>query len=1157
MDLSGLHKTIEKADGFRDLHERLAGDSVRLTAGLGDAAKPAVLATTLRDYPAPVLIITSRPLRAQALAEELAAWLGDARTVLHFPERDPMPYERLAPSLEVVRDRLASVAALASNEPVVVVASALGISQRTLSPDDTKGGMLTVRKGESMDMEDELLAALDGLGYRPQPIVQQAGEVSHRGGIVDVFSPTSPDPVRIEFFGDEIDSIRHFSIETQRTVRTLDEVEIGPAHEMLPDAVAKGIELLEGLNFSRLLAENRARFEEDLSYLRDGMSFPDRDFYVQFFAPATLLDHLPAGGLLVIDEEPDIQEALDEEAQEAEASRTELEERNEIPKGLPRPFEDWPSLRERIERAPRVLSLARWAMPEQGDAIRPPFSAPPAYGGQLRKLVLDTIRESQTGNRTIIVTQQSARLSELFVEQNQPASVMLEIPEEPPLVTLVQGSLADGWKLDLDGGNVALMTDSEVFGFTKQRRAPPRKSVNREAFLAELVPGTYVVHIDHGISKFAGLIQRTVDGHEREYLELHYAEGDRLFVPTDQVDRVSRFIGPSDRAPSMTRLTSGEWARAKSRARRAVQILAKELLALYAAREALPGHAFPPDTPWQAEMEAAFPYVETPDQITAINAVKADMEASRPMDRLVCGDVGYGKTEVAIRAAFKAVMDGKQVAVLVPTTVLAQQHYNTFKERLAAFPVRIEMISRFRTDPEQKQIVESLAEGGLDIIIGTHRLVQKDVRFKDIGLVIVDEEQRFGVAHKEALKKMRREVDVLTLSATPIPRTLYMALGGIRDMSTMETPPEERLPIKTYVSEFDERIVHESVVRELERGGQVYFVHNRVHNIDRIAEKVREIVPQARVGIGHGQMDEHELARVMEEFTHANLDVLVCTTIIESGLDIPNVNTIIMNQANKLGLAQLYQLRGRVGRSAHRAYAYLLFDKAGRMTETAKMRLQTIFEATELGAGFQIALRDLEIRGAGNILGAEQSGYMAQIGFDLYVKLLHNAVERFRAMMRGEVPPPEQDAPDVSIDLPLSAHLPPSYVQDINLRLALYQRLSVAETPETVSEIGQEMVDRFGPPPPLAKNLLYIVSLKAIARASGIQSITQEDGDAVVRMREEVELPREVLEPIVPRGVQLTKHTLRVDLGDGWRDRLRRTLEQVEAAKSAGEPVSA
>jgi transcription-repair coupling factor (superfamily II helicase) len=834
----------------------------------------------------------------------------------------------------------------------------------------------------------------------------------------------------------------------------------------------------------------------------------------------------------------------------------ELQKRRELSKGFPDPLEGPAALQARMETVSRVLRLERWAVGEGTEIVRPQFSAAQAYAGQLRKLVDETIGRAEAGERTAIITQQAQRLAELFEEQGMATPVLGEVPDDPSLLSIVSGFLSEGWKL---GGpkTLAVLTDSEVFGFVKQRRAAPRKAVNREAFLAEISMGTFVVHIDHGIARFAGTVQRVSGGVEREYLELHYAEGDRLFVPTDQLDRVSRYVGPSDRVPSPTRLASGEWQRAKAKARRAVRELAKELLSLYAAREALPGYGYPPDTAWQAELEASFPYIETPDQLAAILAVKHDMETSRPMDRLVCGDVGYGKTEVAIRAAFKAVMDGRQVAVLVPTTVLAQQHFSTFRERLAAFPARIDVLSRFRSDAEQKQVVESLEEGGIDIIIGTHRLIQQDVRFKDLGLLIIDEEQRFGVAHKEYLKKKRQEVDVLTLSATPIPRTLYMAMGGIRDMSFMETPPEERLPIKTYVAEYDDRIVHEAITRELERGGQVYFVHNRVHNIEMAAGKVREVVPAARIGIGHGQMDERELARAMDDFVHGRLDVLVCTTIIESGLDIPNVNTIIINQADRLGLAQLYQLRGRVGRGANRAYAYLLYDRSRRLTDAARQRLQTIFEATELGAGFQIALRDLEIRGAGNLLGAEQSGYMAAIGFDLYVRLLSNAVERFRAMMRGETPPPEREGAEMTIDLPVSAHLPASYVPDLNSRLALYQRLSHAEDPAAVTQIGEEMVDRFGAPPPVTRNLLYVVAVRAIAKRARVRSISTEDEAIVIRMQDEQELDVESLRESAMRGVHVTRHTARVTLDDGWRDRLLDTMELILGLTGAPEPSRA
>ncbi len=1155
MDISGLLPTIEQAPGFRDLRERLAAPTSREVAGLADAAKPAALAALISTESGPSLVVTGRASRAQQLAEELAAWLGEGRRVLLFPERDVLPFERLSPDPETVRERLSALSALDAGERCLIVASAHAVAQRTLAPSDVRGAVQTLTTGQSLDMED-LVVELDRLGYVSAPIVELTGEFSRRGGIVDVFPPTADDPLRIEFFGDEIESLRHFSVATQRTTQTIDEAQIGPAQEIALASAQPALELLARLNYKHVSDEVRARFEEDVAYLQSDLAFPNRDFYVPFLAPATLLDHLPSNGLLIIDEVSDLQAAVDEAQEDATTSRAELEGQGQIPRGLPQPIEDWPALSARIEKAARVLTLARWAMEGETKVVRLPFTAAPAYGGQLRKLVDEAIAGLEAGNRTVIVSQQADRIAELFEEQGQPVAVLAHLPDEPPLLSLVHGSLSEGWNLAGDT-SLTLLADAEVFGFVKQRRTAPRQHVNREAFLAELIPGTYVVHIDHGIAKFHGLVQRTVDGHEREYLELHYAEGDRLFVPTDQLDRVSRYIGPSDRAPSPTRLSSGEWQRAKQRVRKAVQQLAKDLLALYAAREAMPGYAYPPDTAWQAELEGSFPYVETPDQLAAISAVKRDMETPRPMDRLVCGDVGYGKTEVAIRAAFKAVMDGKQVAILVPTTVLAQQHYNTFRERLGAFPARVDVISRFRSDAEQKQIVENLATGGVDIIIGTHRLLQKDIRFKELGLVVIDEEQRFGVAHKEFLKHMRKEVDVLTLSATPIPRTLYMSLGGIRDMSTMETPPEERLPIKTYVAETEDRIIREAITRELERGGQVYFVHNRVHNIDLIASKVRDIVPDARIGIGHGQMDEHMLARAMDEFTQGKIDVLVCTTIIESGLDIPNVNTIVINQADKLGLAQLYQLRGRVGRGSNRAYAYLLHEKKGRLTDTARMRLQTIFEATELGAGFQIALRDLEIRGAGNLLGGEQSGYMSAIGFDLYVKLLANAVERYRSLMRGEMPAPESEGPDVTIDLPISAHLPTTYVPDLNTRLALYQRLSAAGDPEAVAAIGQEMVDRLGKPPPVARNLMYVVVLRAMARLVGVQSITTEDGAAVIRMREGEALPVDELEGTVPRGVQLTRHSLRVELTEGWRERLRRSLEQVADAKASEEPVAA
>ncbi len=1144
MDLSGLLSEIEAAPSLALLREARAHPARSLTVGVPDSAKAVVVATLARAVRAPLLAIVPREDRAEALVEELSAWLGAAVPLIPFPERDALPYERLAPDPEAVRERLLAVSQMKHGEGCVVVASAMALAQRTLSPRELAASVRVLGRGDRLN-PDEFLARLSALGYGIEPLVERPGQASRRGGIIDVFPPQAEGPVRIELVGREIESLRRFDPATQRSVGPVESLELGPAREAVfpPDEKA-----LARLDPSRCTKEARQRFEEELRLLREGAGFPTDYFYVPFLAGATLLDHLPPQATVLIDEESEVAEALDEMDQEAATVRREMEERGDIPRGLPSPRQPWREMRTALNGRQDVLRLSRWASGEEDGSVRLPFSPAAAYGGQLRRLVSDSVSALRQGSAIAVVSQQAQRLAELFQEEGVSAGVTKEPPRAAGLA-LVHGSLAAGWRLSEDGLDLTLITDTEVFGFAKQRRRAPRRGISREAFLAELSPGDYVVHIDHGIARFTGLVRMTVDEHEREYLELHYAEGDKLFVPTDQVDRVSRYVGPSDHEPRLTRLGSGDWQRAKRRVRQAVQALAQDLLALYSAREVLPGHAFSPDAPWQAELEASFPYVETEDQLAAIAEVKRDMERPRPMDRLVCGDVGYGKTEVAIRAAFKTVMDGRQAALLVPTTVLAQQHYQTFRERLGAFPARVEMLSRFRSEAEQREVTEGLANGTVDIVIGTHRLIQKDVQFKDLGLVIIDEEQRFGVAHKEHLKQMRRDVDVLTLSATPIPRTLYMALGGIRDMSTMETPPEERLPIKTYISEFDDRLVREAILRELERGGQVYFVHNRVHNIEMIARKVRDIVPEANVGIAHGQMHEHDLERTMLEFVQGRLDVLVCTTIIESGLDIPNVNTIIVNQADKLGLNQLYQLRGRVGRGAHRAYAYLLYDRRGRLREQAQKRLQTIFEATELGAGFQIALRDLEIRGAGNLLGPEQSGYMAAVGFDLYCRLLAQSTERLRAMMRGEAPPRSQEGPDVTIELPLSAHLPQSYVPDLNQRLALYQRMSDTTDPQEVESMSRELLDRFGEPPPSVRNLLFVILLRALAARAGVQAILTEEGRAVLRLKEGSLVPKEALESRAPKGVSPGRTLVRVDLGEGWRRRLRQALEALAEAE--------
>jgi transcription-repair coupling factor (superfamily II helicase) len=730
-----------------------------------------------------------------------------------------------------------------------------------------------------------------------------------------------------------------------------------------------------------------------------------------------------------------------------------------------------------------------------------------SYGGQLPTFIAKIKQMLADKERVIMVTHQANRLSELLGEADIIAPVLTEIKQtpQPGSLILLQGLLNSGWSLR----DTHLFTDAEIFGFTKQQRLQKKRLVARHKIFADIQPDDYVVHIEHGIGKFYGFTVIRNGDMDREFLILQYAGGDKLFVPTDQVDRVSRYVGGGEQPPTLSRLGGQEWAHTKEKVKEAVEEVAADLLDLYASREVVPGFAFSRDTIWQRELEASFPYIETPDQITAQQEIKADMEKSKPMDRLV------------------------------PTTVLAQQHYTTFSERMKAFPMKIESLSRFRSHKEQQDVIKRLEQGTVDICIGTHRLIQKDVRFKNLGLLIIDEEQRFGVAHKEFLKKMRQEVDVLTLSATPIPRTLHMSLVGVRDMSTMETPPEDRLPVRTYVAEYDERVIREAVLRELERGGQVFFVHNRVQSIEIIADKLRHLIPEARVCVGHGQMPEGGLEKVTTEFMQGKADVLVCSTIIESGLDMPNVNTMIINQADRFGLTQLHQLRGRVGRGATLAYAYLLFDKGKRLTPVAEKRLRTIYEATELGAGFSIAMKDLEIRGAGTLLGMRQSGQISAVGFNLYSQMLATAVEKLKMQKSGVIQTPSTSKlPPPTIDLPLSALIPEEYVDDMVTRLELYQRMADISELKQIPNLEQELNDRFGVPPKEVENLLYILKIRVVAKDRGIESISNLDGEIIIQLFAGMQLDKKKLARFYRDGVKLGNSQLRMSLrqpGKGWR----------------------
>ncbi len=908
-------------------------------------------------------------------------------------------------------------------------------------------------------------------------------------------------------------------------------------------------------------------WKHDLEELSQRHSFEDIAFYLPYLHDqATVLDYLPRQGLLILDNPASIQHIIAELETQAQEMKENLERERANPAHLRDAHMTWAQVELQLQQR-RQLRFADILSTAEGDfdvrqhggteLIMPPFSSANSYGGRLRAFVLDCRKALDNRDRVVIVTAQARRMAEVLSDESilqeatihvSPGTNINQLPEAGTL-TLIQGQLVEGW----ESRSLALYvyTDTEVFGWSKRRNIQRRKPVTPASFLAEVNPGDYVVHQEHGIGRFEGLVKMNMTGVEREYLLIHYAGTDKLYIPTDQLDRVTRYISMGESVPALSKLGTTEWTRAKSKVKENVQEIARELLRLYSAREAVKGHAYPQDSeqPWLQELEDAFPYEETPDQARAIEEVKNDMEQPRPMDRLVCGDVGYGKTEVALRAAFKAVLDQRQVAVLVPTTVLALQHYNTFKERLKAYPVRVELLSRFRSDKEQKKVLEDLAFGKVDIVIGTHRLLQKDVVFFHLGLLIVDEEQRFGVVHKERLKQMRTEIDVLTMTATPIPRTLHMSLVNLRDMSVIETPPQERLPIRTTIREFDEHLIREAILREIDRGGQVFFVHNRVQGIQIIAQKLQRLVPEVRIAVGHGQMNEEQLEKVMVGFSNGEFDVLISTTIIENGLDIPNANTIIVNNAAYFGLSQLYQLRGRVGRGTHQAYAYFFYNKDAKLTPIQEKRLRAIFEATELGAGFRIAMKDLEIRGAGNLLGAEQSGFMNSVGFDLYCKLLAEAVQE----LQGK-PTEVGGTPGTTVDLPLDAYLPDEFIGDRTLKVNFYQRLASLSQPEQVETMAAELSDRFGPLPTPVQNLLATVRLKVEAAHLGYESIAVKDSAFVLTVKRNIIPNRIVLYRRFRNEAQVQQGVIRIPrrlLGQNWLEQLGDLLPAIAATASS------
>lgn len=1148
MELTGLLPLIQD-----NLHPRLLSRGGQQRVQVLETAKPALLAALSSKQGSPVVVVTSWPHQARELAQQMESWLGKEAKALLFPEPDVLPFEPMPPDRTITWQRLRALAELAewraggSGRPPVVIAPVAALMYRTIDIDSFTAAVQEVRVGAVL-RRTETLARWMGMGYEPVTTVERPGTMAARGGIIDIYPPSAQLPVRIELMGDEVESMRLFSPDTQRSVESIDSMKVIPAVELQPGRDGRA---LDGLDFSVCQPDVAERLQRELSQVKSGdLNSQAWWLHAHLFNTGSFKDYLPEDAALVLDTPAMVEQTARQLGEQALEMRSRLEERRELPANYPSPLTPWQDLQRDLVKGRSHLLLNPWT-PEDGESYAAPFQACSSYAGRLQSAIKDIKDLSEAGWRVVLISQQAQRLNELLDLRGVTPVVLSELTAEPRpgAVYLVKGNAGGGW-MEAEAG-IAFITDMELFGTVKQPRRLHGPKVGRRIELPlQVEVGDYVVHVEHGIARFGGTTRMSQESGEREYLVLEYAGTDRLYVPMEQLDRVARYIGTEEYKPSLSRLGTQEWERAKERVRKAVRDIARDLLATSAVREVSPGISFSPDTIWQQELETSFPYEETPDQMEAVVSVKRDMETPKPMDRLVCGDVGYGKTEVALRAAFKAVMDGYQVAVLVPTTVLAQQHYETFSQRLQSYPVKVEVLSRFRSDREQREIAQGLSSGAIDICIGTHRLVQKDISFKNLGLVIVDEEQRFGVVHKEHLKKLKQTVDVLTLTATPIPRTLHMALVGVRDMSAIDTPPEDRLPIKTAVLEFDERIVREAILREMDRGGQVFYVHNRVYDIDRVAEWLRELVPEASIAVGHGQMPEELLERVMMRFASGKIDLLLCTTIIESGLDMPNVNTIIVDNADKLGLAQLYQLRGRVGRGANRAYAYFFYDRDKSITETAYKRLQTIFEATELGAGFLIAMKDLEIRGAGNLLGLEQSGHIGAVGFDLYCRLLTAAVEEAKGASEngaGARKQAEARPPAPIIKLPLAAHLPPDYVGDLNQRIHLYRRLADVSSIEALEAIAAEVRDRFGPLPEPVRNLVYAVRLRVLGSPGGVESIYQEGAVVVIRlfpgMRVRID---DGVARRLPRGVEIGTAQVRLDtvaLGSRWQEAAVHALE--------------
>lgn len=1109
----GLQQLIASEDDMKAIVTSIdAGLKEQLISGLTNSARTVFMASLFKDTKRVQVVITHNLLQAQKLYDDLTSLIGEEQVLL-YPVNELISSEIAIASPEMKSQRIDVLNQLVNKFCGIVIIPMAGL-RRLLPPQDVWAmSQLRFTVGHDVDIE-QLLKKLVALGYTRQDMVTSPGEFSLRGGIIDIYPLTEEKPIRIELFDTEVDSIRYFDVEDQRSLSKIDSVVMGPANEVVLfeqhyENGAKKLE--EGLKVTMQKVKDEAvktKLSQNLSYeisqLKQRADFVGMYKYMSLYydEETTIVDYLPTDALIVIDEISRVKEMATSLDKEEAEWLTALLAQGEafVDLKISKSFED---IVKKMEQSIIYLSLFLKHVPQTNpqNIVNIHCKSMQNFHGQLHLLKSEVERWEKNDYTVLFLAPNKERAKRLqhVLEDYKINVVLNEGVISRGKAQIILGTLHSGFELPLY--KLVVITEEEIFTNKKAKRTQRRQKISnaeRIKSYSELKVGDLVVHTNHGIGKYLGIETLEINGTHKDYLHLRYAGNDKLFVPVEQIDQVQKYVGSEDKEPKIYALGGSDWKRVKKKVQSSVEDIADDLIKLYAEREASVGYAFSKDGEEQKEFEASFPYQETEDQLRAIAEIKADMERPRPMDRLLCGDVGYGKTEVAIRAAFKAIMDGKQVAILVPTTILAQQHYETVRERFADFPVNVSVLSRFRSKKEQTETLKGLRTGTVDLVIGTHRLLSKDVEFKDLGLLIVDEEQRFGVTHKEKIKKMKTNIDVLTLTATPIPRTLHMSMLGVRDLSIIETPPENRFPVQTYVLEYNASLVKEAIERELARGGQIYFLYNRVEGITRMAEEISLLVPDAKVTYAHGQMNERELEAIMIDFLEGNSDVLVTTTIIETGVDIPNVNTLIIYDADKMGLSQLYQIRGRVGRSNRIAYAYFTYQRDKVLSEVAEKRLQAIKEFTELGSGFKIAMRDLSIRGAGNLLGAQQHGFIESVGFDLYSQMLKEAIEE----RKGDKPKEPPFAPEISITL--DAYIPSTYIEDSKQKIEMYKRFRAIEELADVDELQDELIDRFGDYPNEVAYLLAIARIKVLAQKEKVERVEQVKNQCILLFSEQL-----------------------------------------------------